>query len=168
MSANQKNKETISALYENGFNKRDLTFFHDLISPEYIGAHGTKGAASFEGPIISLIRAMPDVQWKIQELLTEGEKVVARWKVQGTQTGIFNGFPPSSLSLWRDGFRISSRPSAAKKRRISEHALLDAKVPPHRTGIKFTVACAGFKRKKDSFAGGWLTKLAFIKWLSEC
>ena len=106
MSAIQKNKETISALYENGFNKRDLNFFHDLISPEYIGADGTKGAASFEGPIISLIRAMPDVQWKIQELLGEDEKVVVRWKVQGTQTGVFNGFPATGKTVSSDGMAV--------------------------------------------------------------
>lgn len=106
MSVIQKNKETIIALYDNGFNKRDLQLFRDLISPEYIGADGTKGAASFEAPIIALIKAMPDVQWKIQELLGEGEKVAVRWKVQGTQTALFNGFPATGRTVSSDGMAI--------------------------------------------------------------
>ena len=106
MSAIQKNKETISALFDNGFNKKDLKFFQDLISPEYTGADGTKGAASFEAPVIALIKAMPDVQWKIQELLGEDEKVVVRWKVQGTQTGLFNGFPATGKAVSSDGMAI--------------------------------------------------------------
>ena len=106
MSAIQKNKETISALYNNGFNKRDLKLLQDLISPDYTGIDGTKGAASFEAPVIALIRAMPDVQWKIQELLGEDEKVVVRWKVQGTQTGIFSGFPATGKTVSSDGMAI--------------------------------------------------------------
>ena len=106
MSAIQKNKETISALYNNGFNKRDLTLLQDLISPDYTGIDGTKGPASFEVTVIALIKAMPDVQWKIQELLGEDEKVVVRWKIQGTQTGIFNGFPATGNTVSSDGMAI--------------------------------------------------------------
>src|SRR5258705_13962671 len=103
MSAIQNNKETIRAIFGNGFNKRDLKFFRDLISPEYTGIDRTKGAASFEAPIIALIKAMPDVQWKIQELFGEGEKVVVRWKIEGTQTGLFNGFPATGKTVSSDG-----------------------------------------------------------------
>jgi hypothetical protein len=48
MSAIQKNKETISALYDQGLNKRNLPFLQDLVSPEYTGIGGAKGAAAFE------------------------------------------------------------------------------------------------------------------------
>lgn len=106
MSAIKKNKETISDLFDNGFNKRDLQLFQDLISPGYTAADGTKGAASFEAPIIALIKAIPDVQWKIRELLGEDEKVVARWTVKGTQTGLFNGFPATGRTVSSDGMAI--------------------------------------------------------------
>jgi steroid delta-isomerase-like uncharacterized protein len=106
MSAIQKNKETISALYNNGFNKRDLDLLQDLISPDYTGIDGKKGPASFGAPVIALIKAMPDVQWKIQELLGEDEKVVVRWKIQGTQTGIFTGFPATGKTVSSDGMAI--------------------------------------------------------------
>jgi len=106
MSAIQKNKETISALYNNGFNKRDLNLLQDFISPDYTGIDGKKGAASFEAPVIALIKAMPDIQWKIQELLGEDEKVVVRWKIEGTQTGIFTGFPATGNTVSSDGMAI--------------------------------------------------------------
>jgi steroid delta-isomerase-like uncharacterized protein len=106
MSAIQKNKETISALYNNGFNKRELKLLQDFISPDYTGIDGTKGPASFEATVIALIKAMPDVQWKIQELLGEDEKVVVRWKIQGTQTGVFSGFPATGNTVSSDGMAI--------------------------------------------------------------
>jgi len=106
MSAIQKNKETISALYNNGFNKRDLNLLQDFISPDYTGIDGKNGPASFEAPVIALIKAMPDIQWKIQELLGEEEKVVVRWKIQGTQTGIFTGFPATGKTVSSDGMAI--------------------------------------------------------------
>ena len=106
MSAIQKNKETINALYENGLNKRDLQLFEDFVSPKYVGIDGTKGAVSFVTPVIALIKAMPDVQWKIQELFGEDEKVVVRWKVEGTQTGVFTGFPATGKTISSDGMAI--------------------------------------------------------------
>ncbi len=106
MSAIQKNKETISALYDQGLNKRNLQFLQDLISPEYTGIGGAKGAAAFEGPIIPLIKAFPDIQWKIEDIFGEGEKVVVRWKWLGTQTGQYNNLPATGKTISNDGMAI--------------------------------------------------------------
>ncbi|HEY4286980.1 MAG TPA: ester cyclase [Puia sp.] len=106
MSTIQKNKETISAIYNDGFNKRNLQLLQDLISPEYVGADGKKGSASFEAPLIALIKGLPDVQWEIQELFGEGDKLAVRWKIYGTHTSVFTGFPPTGNRVSSDGMAI--------------------------------------------------------------
>ncbi|KAF4986335.1 hypothetical protein FDECE_16003 [Fusarium decemcellulare] len=39
--------------------------------------------------------AFPDIQWAVQETISEGDNVVGRFKTRGTQTGPFMGFPPT-------------------------------------------------------------------------
>ena len=32
--------------------------------------------------------AMPDIQWKIEETISEGDKILVRYTMTGTQTGV--------------------------------------------------------------------------------
>ncbi|SCV54221.1 uncharacterized protein FFB14_13531 [Fusarium fujikuroi] len=43
--------------------------------------------------------AFPDIQWAVEQIITEGDAVVLRSKTRGTQTGPFMGFPPSGKSF---------------------------------------------------------------------
>ena len=37
----------------------------------------------------------PDIQWTLEEMVAEGDKVAARFTMRGTHTGAFMGIPPS-------------------------------------------------------------------------
>lgn len=50
--------------------------------------------------------AFPDVQVMIQDLVAEGDKVVARLLVNGTNTGPFAGQPPTGQRVTVGSFRI--------------------------------------------------------------
>lgn len=43
--------------------------------------------------------AYPDIQWALEETVSEKDKVVARFTTRGTQTGSFLGFPPSGKAV---------------------------------------------------------------------
>lgn len=112
------NKEIIRELFEESLNKRDMQFLRDHISEDFTGINGKKGAAGFEEPISGLIKAFPDMQWKIEELVCEGNKVVAAWNWQGMHTGQFQHIKPTGKKIsnsgmavfeLRDGKIISSR-----------------------------------------------------------
>jgi steroid delta-isomerase-like uncharacterized protein len=54
--------------------------------------------------------AFPDLDRKVDDLVAEGDRVVARWSATGTQTGPFMGMPPSGKVATNSGitiFRIS-------------------------------------------------------------
>ncbi|MDF2191566.1 ester cyclase [Paraflavitalea sp. CAU 1676] len=83
----QDNKEIVKHLYADVLNKHDFARLKEFVSDDYVGALGTKGPAGFGEPLQLLVRAFPDLQWQVQELVAEGSKVVVRWKLSGTHTG---------------------------------------------------------------------------------
>jgi steroid delta-isomerase-like uncharacterized protein len=106
METTEGNKEIIRKLYEESLNKRNLELLHDLIAVDYVGVRGAKGPASFEDPIAALIKAFPDIHWKLEALIGEGDQVVVEWKWQGTHTNQFTGFPATNKLISNDGMAI--------------------------------------------------------------
>ncbi len=103
MSIIQRNKEVIRKLYEQSLNKRNLGLLRDLVSEAYVGIRGAKGVAGFEEPVVALIKAFPDVQWKVEEMISEGDKVMVRQQLQGTHTGPFQHITPTGKAITNDG-----------------------------------------------------------------
>ena len=50
--------------------------------------------------------AFPDAQYPLYDILADGDKVVARWGIQGVQHGAFMGFPPSGKPVNVNGIII--------------------------------------------------------------
>jgi len=105
MSTNQ-NKETTRKLYEHCLNKRNYELLKEIISDEYTGANGEKGPAGFEQGIKPLILAFPDIQWKVDDLVQEGDKVVIQHSWTGTHTGVFRGISASNKAVHDTGVGI--------------------------------------------------------------
>ena len=50
--------------------------------------------------IIAMMRAgFPDIQWTLEELIAEGDKVAARFTMRGTHRGTFFGVPSSGKTI---------------------------------------------------------------------
>jgi steroid delta-isomerase-like uncharacterized protein len=70
---------------------------HDPTQPEPV--RGVEGVRAFISGIAS---GFPDMQCTIEDLLADGDKVVQRLTVRGTQQGEFQGMPPSgkAVEIW--------------------------------------------------------------------
>jgi len=101
-----KNKAIVRRLYEESFNKRNLALLDELISPEYVGAGGSRGPQGFGEVAKALVAAFPDIQWKLQELLAEDDKVFVWWKVEGKHSGVFQGIVPTGNTISSDGMAV--------------------------------------------------------------
>ena len=88
----QENKAVVRKLYESAFNTGNFEIVKDLISEEYIGANGQKGSAQLTDQIRALRSGFPDIKWTIEEMVAEGDKVVARSSWKGTHTGPFRNY----------------------------------------------------------------------------
>lgn len=71
----------------------DVVFFAPT-SPEPM--HGFQGYTA----VLDMMRgAMPDVSWKAEEFISEGDKVMVRFSMTGTQTSPFMGMPASGKKV---------------------------------------------------------------------
>jgi len=58
--------------------------------------HGPAGYLA----IIGMMRmAFPDIQWTLEEMVVEDDKVAARFTMRGTHKGAFLGVPPTEKSI---------------------------------------------------------------------
>jgi steroid delta-isomerase-like uncharacterized protein len=76
----------------------------ELISPNAI-FHVPGRPEPLQGPsgyleTIGMMRAgFPDIQWTLEELIAEGDKVAARFTMRGAHNGTFFGVPPSGKKI---------------------------------------------------------------------
>jgi steroid delta-isomerase-like uncharacterized protein len=76
----------------------------ELISPDAV-FHGPGRPEPMRGPagylaIIGMMRSgFPDIQWTLEEVIAEGDKVAARFTMRGTHRGAFFGVPPTGKTI---------------------------------------------------------------------
>jgi len=109
MSATQtpeKNKEAVRKLYEEILNTGKLDLLNQIVAEDFVGINGQKGPAAFAEPIKPLLVGFPNIQYAVEDLVAEGDRVVARFKWQGTHTGSFRGFAASQKEVTNKGIAI--------------------------------------------------------------
>ena len=93
-----KNKTLVRAYFEDICNRGDFAAVDAVLAPSIVfenPPNRVEGVAAFKQLITSLRAAFPDFQFVIEDEIAEGDKVVTRWRLQGTQHGPFLGNPPS-------------------------------------------------------------------------
>jgi steroid delta-isomerase-like uncharacterized protein len=106
MSSIENNKEVIRKIYDEALNKQNIGLLQQLISEEYTGIDGSRGAVGFQGPVMGVIKAFPDAQWHIEELLGEDDRVVIRWRIEGTHQEPFQNVPPTGNKISVTGMGV--------------------------------------------------------------
>src|SRR5947208_888320 len=81
MSTAEKNKQVVQSLYEQGLNKKNFDLLKELISDDYVGFQGKKGAAGFLAPVIPLFNAIPDARYDLRDLVADDNKVAIHWQL---------------------------------------------------------------------------------------
>ena len=102
----QENKETVRNLYENILNNRKFELLDGMISEKYTGLLGEKGVDGFLQPILPLIKAFPDLQWEVEDLIGEGNKVMVRQNWTGTHTGQLQAFAATQKTVTVSGTAV--------------------------------------------------------------
>jgi steroid delta-isomerase-like uncharacterized protein len=100
----ENNKAMTRRFYEEVFNRGNLDLVEEFVSEDFVDHEGIPGLPK-TGP--KAIRALfemsvagfSDLHFTIDELIGEGDKVVARGRMSGTHTGEFMGIPPTNKSV---------------------------------------------------------------------
>ena len=108
----EQNKAIVRRLFEELWNKGNLSVADQLFSPNY--AHHDPSTPDFgRGPESERKRAtlyrtaFPDLQLTIEDIIAEGETVMARWSCRGTHKGDLSGIAPTGKQFNISGVSIA-------------------------------------------------------------
>jgi steroid delta-isomerase-like uncharacterized protein len=92
------------------FNSGDFAILDELIAADYTNHNAPPGATQgVEGrkqAVAMFRRAFPDLLSTVEDLIAEGDRVVARVNMRGTNTGEFMGRPPTGRPVNATGIDI--------------------------------------------------------------
>jgi|SRR5215475_12543487 len=87
--------------YVETWNRGDLQALSGFWAPEMLH-HSRSRAHGFEevkGIIGGFMTAFPDLNWEINDIVAEGDRVVTRMTGRGTHTGSYMGLPPTGKKI---------------------------------------------------------------------
>jgi predicted ester cyclase len=132
----EENKELVRRYFKAAAAK-DSAKFEVILAGDYVGyfpgyPEPVRGIPAFIQVISAYWTAFPDVHSTVEELIAEGQKVVARCTVSGTQTGPLGGpsgtIPPTGkqVTLTADHiYRIEDDEIAEERCEFDELSLLE-------------------------------------------
>jgi steroid delta-isomerase-like uncharacterized protein len=106
--SSEDNKALVQRFFEEVFNEKRLDRADEFVAQDYLDHAAVPG----QGPGLEgakqqrwamYFAAIPDLHATIDDMVTEGDKVVVRYIVEGTQKGKLLGIPPTGKR-----FRISA------------------------------------------------------------
>ena len=108
----EQNKTNIRRLFEEVWNKGQLPVADELFAPTYTHHDSSTPdvgrCPESEKKRVTLYRnAFPDIRLTIEDMLAEGETVVARWSCRGTHKGELNGIAPTGKQFNITGISIA-------------------------------------------------------------
>lgn len=106
------NKTIVRRLFEEVWNKGNLLLVDELFTPNY--EHHDASSPDFgRGPESEKKRAtlyrtaFPDLRLTIEDIIAEGETVMARWSCRGTHKGDLSGIAPTGKQFTISGVSIA-------------------------------------------------------------
>lgn len=83
-------------------NRRQLDTVDEIVSDDVVirGTEGDlRGRDALKADTRKYLEAFPDLSVAVEDLIAEGDRVVARTTVRGTQTGELEGIPPTGRAV---------------------------------------------------------------------
>lgn len=102
------NKTIVQNYIEQMWVKRNFAAIDDYLAPNFVqharGAPpGREGVKAFFAMINS---AFSDLNYSIEDMIAESDKVCWRWEMRGKHTGVFQGIPATGKSIAVTGMSI--------------------------------------------------------------
>lgn len=103
----EQNKALVRRFYDEVVNRRKDELIDEMIAEDFDDhAARDKGREHFKTLYHVMIRIFPDIQAVLQDLIAEGDEVVARVEFTATQADSFRGFPATNRQVAYSGVDI--------------------------------------------------------------
>lgn len=106
----EQNKTLIRRAYEEAFNQKNLIVLDEVDAPDFVAHHASitmQGLEAFKQFLSLYLAAFADAHFTVEDLIAEGDLVVARHTFRGTQTGEFMGIAPTGKQVTVTGITIT-------------------------------------------------------------
>jgi steroid delta-isomerase-like uncharacterized protein len=104
------NKNTVRVFVQRVFQNLETAAVDELVADDFVShawrATAGSGKDSLREATKRMSSALSDISFEIEDLVGEGDRVVARLTARATQTGEFMGMPPSGRSYEIDEIHI--------------------------------------------------------------
>jgi len=106
----QARKQAIQRLYDET-NEGKYDFLEELLAPDFV-AHGGAGFQDLHGPaefkelLLTFLNSFPDLYFKVESIIAEGDDVLAWGTLSGTHKGDLYGIPPTGKKVTWTGCAI--------------------------------------------------------------
>ena len=104
----EDNKALVRRGYE-ALNQRNWAAFEELVTPDLVLHNASMTIQGFEAykQFVSMyFTAFPDLRFTIEDMIAEGDTVVARQTARGTHQGELMGIPPTGKQVSTTGINI--------------------------------------------------------------
>ncbi len=98
----EENKAIVRRLFEELVSKGDMAVADELFAPDFVWPQfGLRGPEGVKQWVMAFRAAFPDVEDTVEEQIAEGDKVMSRVTVRGTNHGEWYGMLPTGKSaVW--------------------------------------------------------------------
>lgn len=106
------NKEIARRLYHDVWNRRKLDVLDEIISETHALAEPTiagsaVGPEAYKCQVQRFLSAFPDLRFKLDDVITENDKLVVAWTITGTHRGEFLSISPTNVKVSFSGITIN-------------------------------------------------------------
>lgn len=106
-----ENKALARRVIEEIWNKGNLAVADQAIGANYVShdpadPNPGRGPQAMKQQVTMYLTAFPDLQFTIDEMLADGDKVVTRWTSRATHKGDLNGIAPTGKQINLTGISI--------------------------------------------------------------
>ena len=108
----EDNKMLVRRMIEQLWNQRNLAIADELAAPNFVSHDPAspdfgRGPEALKRMVKHYTEAFPDTRFTIDEMISEGDRVVARWSVTGTHQGRLGDIPPTNRQVTVTGVDIA-------------------------------------------------------------
>jgi len=100
----EENKNLVQRLFDEVWNQGDIDKIEEIYSEDFVAFYSPpidfgSGLKGLRAIVTQMRNTFPDYHEKVEELIAEGNKVVARFVVEGAHKGPLGDIPPTGKSV---------------------------------------------------------------------
>jgi predicted ester cyclase len=109
----ENNKAIVRSYFERAVNQGDLDWLDQIIAPSFgaagAGAHasGLAGPALARQAVVRLRQAFPDIQYTVEDMTAEADRVAVHVTLRGTHQGEFMGIAATGRRVTNSGAELA-------------------------------------------------------------